>query len=93
MSARDVARNWVMTWAALHTEAVAETAVDDLFALFAAAGFVVVPVELLTELADDLECEITANSNNERVTRRDMEPVYRARAMFAASTKETGDEG
>lgn len=50
-----------------------------------AAGWVVVPVELLTELADDLESEITANRNNERVMRRDMEPVYRARALLAAA--------
>lgn len=59
-------------------------------AAMAAAGWVRVPIELLTELADDLEGEITANRRNERVTRRDMEPVYRARAMLAAAR--TGNE-
>ena len=61
----------------------------------AAAGMVVVPAELLRELADDLAGHIAAHyggsvgyANMDRRRNRDMEPVNRARAMLAAVENE-----
>jgi hypothetical protein len=55
-------------------------------------GFAVVPVELLTELADDLEAEILSRGDGMRWVHREMEPVHRARTILAmiAAAKEEG---
>lgn len=55
----------------------------------AAAGWVRVPVELLTELADDLQAQIVSRGDGERRMRRDLVPVGRARTILANQVRAT----
>ncbi len=77
------------------TAAIYETQAGVYLSALSAARFVVVPAELLRELADDLAGHIAAHYGGsvgypsmDRKRNRDMEPVNRARAMLAAVENE-----
>jgi len=84
-------RALVGTFGPHHSRQMTERAVAAYLSALSAARFVVVPAELLRELADDLAGHIAAHYGGsvgypsmDRKRNRDMEPVNRARAMLAA---------
>lgn len=97
MSARDVladAMNMPRHW----PDDVRFKRPDAYLAALSAAGYAVVPVELLQELADDLAAHIAAHYGSstgypsmDRKRAADMEVVNRARAMLAANQENADD--
>lgn len=79
------------------TAAIYETHAGCILSALAAAGFAVVPVSLVAELADDVEARVMREYSDDVMTRvnalrraRDLEIVNTARAMIAAAKEPQG---